>query len=561
MNIPRIIRPKGRRVGAARGPQSEDQEIEAGLCHPRQGSAGFVRFCYQHIKVEDAETKQAVPFVLFPGQRRIVEDLVAGRWLLQLKGRQLGFTTQWAAYILYRIIYARSFRVAVIFQERAYAEEFLVKLKYMYDRLPTWFQPEVTRDNTKMLEFGSTRYVRAMVGSDKAARSTTGDLVLYDEASRIPRFAASLAAAQPALEASKGQIGVLTTSAGPTGDFYTLWQETYGDHGERLDDDGVGPTGFKLCFLHWSERPGRDRAWYEEQKARLDRIGSTVVKQEYPDTPEEAFEYAAGRVYPLFTRDTCIGDISIPSTAYRYRAIDWGETKSAYVVLWIAHIPGPPGFLVSPKCPNTIREFLGYRWDEDRPGEPVKREDHCPDAVRYAVIHWSLTGLVYVYREIYRTDSLAKGWNPMLEIEEIHKASGWVLAEPELRDIWRPSRRGELYYGTVADRSWGKAIALMNANDIPCQGNRPIERRLRKGTTGTDNPLSEVQEGIRMVSAVIDGSIDIEKRIKVSREGAALRVYYESRVQRRLVPHTVGLPERQLQQMARDLLKRRRRRV
>ena len=554
----RIRRLNRKRPAAGWGPQTERQEQEVFLCHPARGVPGFTRFCERHVWIEHGATKIPARFTFFPGQARVVPDLVDGLWLLQLKGRQVGFTTLWVVYVLWRIIYSHAYRAMIIFQERQYAEDFILRLKYSLERLPAYLQPAVTTDNRRLLRFGPQREVRALVGSTKAARSVTGDLVLYDEASRVPHFADSLAAAQPAMEVAGGQIGVLTTSAGPAGDFYSLWLETYGDHGELLDEDGVGPTGFKLVFIHWSERPGRDAEWYAEQKRRLDALGPTMVKQEYPETPEEAFEYAAGRVFPLFTRDRCIGDVPIPDTALRYRAIDWGETKSAYVVLWIAHIPGPPGFLVSPRCPNTIREFLAYRWDDEKPGRPLKRDDHCPDAVRYAVVTWSLTGLVYVYREVYRTDSLAKGWNPMLEIEEIHQESGWLRAQPGDGVLWRPSRGGELYEGTVADPSWGKAIAQLRANQIPCVPAKRIKLKVRKGQSVTDTPLNEKLEGIRAVSALIDGSLEIEKRIDVTREGRALRVYYQTKAEERRVPHTTPLRQRRLAQAARDLLVQRR---
>jgi len=43
--------------------------------------------------------------------------------------------------------------------------------------------------------------------------------------------------------------------------------------------------------------------------------------------------------------------------------------------------------LVHPRCTHTIREFQSYRYDS--PNRPAKVDDHCMDAVRYAV--WGVT--------------------------------------------------------------------------------------------------------------------------------------------------------------------------
>jgi phage terminase large subunit len=49
--------------------------------------------------------------------------------------------------------------------------------------------------------------------------------------------------------------------------------------------------------------------------------------------------------------------------------------------------------LVDPRCHETIREFNQYRYPEqhaDRNADetPLKMDDHCMDALRYAVAVW-----------------------------------------------------------------------------------------------------------------------------------------------------------------------------
>jgi len=256
---------------------------------------------------------------------------------------------------------------------------------------------------------------------------------------------------------------------------------------------------------------------------------------------------------------TCDVTGGIPDGATRYRGVDWGETVSAYVVLWIAHVPGPPGLLISPECPNTIREMIAYRMDPDKPDYPLKENDHAPDVIRYVVTSMNLAGLVYVYREIYRKDSVAKGWTQPKEIEEIHTMSGWVRAPLESRRTWMPGEYGEEIEMTVCDRSWKKAIAEFNRCDIPAIGAKRIKGSKDKDAgTQFDHRDSEIVEGIRHVRALIVGTHDLEARIQITREHQAVQVLRD--VQRRPKGVRVSLADRRMADLARQLLKRKERR-
>jgi hypothetical protein len=535
-------------------------------CHPVNGAAGFERFL-GHCDVTDKETGTTHRMTPWPGQQRIIRHLVNWEWLIALKGRQVGFTTLFSLYTYWRMRWAVDFKGMCLAQELEYASDFKDRLLIAHEGLEPWLRARISINRAKRLTFEQERCyadLRVLAGKKKAGRSFTGDLAIFDEAAFIENFSDTVTAIMPALRGSRqrtqsGQILVLSTSTGPTGGFHDLWRETYGQHGELLNDQGVGPTGFRPVFIHWSERPGRDEAWYAEEKARLDRISSVAVKQEYPNTIEEAWEHAAGRVYPFFTTQTHVGRIEIPDTVLRYRAIDWGETKSAYVVLWIAFIPGPPGFLVSPDCPNTIREFLSYRLDEDPPYRPLKAHDHTCDAVRYAVTTFDLKGLVYVYREVYREDSIAKGWNIMSEIEEIHRLSGWERAEAGARRMFRPTVKAELFEQTVADRSFKKAIATLTQYELPTiPAKKPKGPKKRDTGTQYDDPHSEILEGIRQVSVLIDGTRDLEQRIEITREAFYRGVIEEERKTRRA---SADAATRRMRELAREYLNRERRRT
>lgn len=560
--------PKRSTTDSPRVTMTLEQLKESLLCSPLYGIEGFLRWCSFFVKIQDKATGREIPFDLFEGQARIAPHLVEGQWIMALKGRQLGLTWLMVAYCVWRIIYEHRYTVITVSQLRLYAEEFIWRIKWIMTRLPEWMCPQTTTDNLDKLRFesqGKEVAVFSLAGSAKAGRSFTADLLIADEGSRVDSLGETLAAISPALEVAGGQSVVLTTSAGPQGDFYDLWQLTYGKtldgtrfQGSLVDEDGVGPSGFMPIFLHWSERPGRDQVWYEARAAELNAISPIAVKQEYPETPEEAFEYATGRIYPLFTRERCVGRIEVPWDTVRFRAIDWGGGPSAHAILWCAYFLGKPGLIVSPDCPETIREMLGYRWDPDKVDKPVKRDDHCADALRYLVTtaRGGLTGLVYVYRELYIRDALSSGVTPLKLIEKVHAMSGWVVAPPELRDRWVPSTRGEKFETSIADHHDPNLIGLFTEFGIPTEPHRKF-RGAPKTDEQTAGDDQEVLSGINHLSNLIDGSCDLAKNIVLDRTGVAIAAYQgDRRLRRRGARFSVPLSRAMQYREARDALMR-----
>jgi hypothetical protein len=495
---------------------------EYALCSTQRGFEGFQRWCSRYAKVLDKANKRPVPLIFFPGQGRIAALMASGESLIALKARQLGLTWLCVAYALWRLIYTRYFSVMVLAQERGYAQDFKRRFLWMHDQLPTSMRLTPTKNNEEQVRFearGHNGELRCLAGSGKAARSVSGDLIIIDEAARCPALGDCVVAIRPALEVASGQLFVISTSDGPHGDFFDLWRATYGSFGELLDPNtGRGPTLLVPTFLGWAERAGRDDVWFQTRCAELDAVSPILRKREYPESEADAWEFAAGRIYPLFTSQRCIGDVPLYQETIRYRAIDWGQGESAQVCLWLAVFPGPSALLVSPKCPNTIRELLGYRWDPDRPDEPLKKQDHACDALRYAVTRWNLQGLVYVYRESYRVDSAIKGWDPIMEIAEVHAMSGWrqaVAGDNAKPGTWVPAEGGEIYQGTVADRSWPKMIQLYRVNGIPTIGSAVLRSHGPDGVK--DKPEKERLEGIRLVSQLIAGSKSLDHRPELVR--------------------------------------------
>lgn len=410
---------------------------------------------------------------MYDCQAQAAEQLCAGEWLWILKARQLGITWLMAAYVVWLVTFHERRTIAILNQDKEYAEDFISRIRLIYTLLPDDMHQPLGVDNKTRMEFlGTGGLVRAFAASTKSARSLTADLVVFDEAAFIEVVRAGIlraarAAAAPTLERGRGQMVALSTSAGPRGDFY-----------ETFQDASAGKSRFKAIFFPWSAHPDRDQAWYDKESAQHES-DPLYMKREYPRSPEEAFESAEGRVYPLFVRSDRfiyqLGEI-LPEWQ-RFRAIDWGGTDP-FVCLWGCIIPGDgPGLSVDPACKNTIRELLGYSYEE---GKPQDRENHACDALRYLVtsaIPDGIKGHLHIYREIYEPNSAARGFG----VDDMGRR---ILSETGSESITR----------TVADRSRPDVINMYQAMGIS-----PIDGQVKLG-----GPVgNEVEQGIVQVNTLV----------------------------------------------------------
>jgi len=457
---------------------TEDQEAEWARCCQNTPEA-FIYWCSRYGHIQDKETGRTILFAPFRCQIETIRMLVPGlpgSWPWVLKARQLGFTWLMALLAVWRVTFRKLFDVACMNQDKEYAEDFISRCLFVLQHMPEWQRPILTQESKKRLTFG-TRHcsVRAFASSKKAARSLTANLVVMDEAAFIEHFGDAKTAAEPSLEQSKGTLVVMSTSDGPSGAYYDGW---------RFNESRPADTKFKNVFFGWKERPGRDEAWYiAEQKAHAE--DPLYMKREYPATPEEAFEAAAGRVYPMFGRETHVPKVAMemPLTAHRYRCVDWGSVDP-FVCLWVMHNKDSgPKLTIDPTCEELIAEMLAYSRNE-RTGRPEDKKNHGPDALRYLVTTCRLTGHVHVYRELYIHESAAKGIS---------------VPDQALRVIQHS--RGEDYLMTVADRSRPDSIVLFCQKHVPtCAAISIQERGSRK---------DEIEQGIDRVNALVAGEVPV----------------------------------------------------
>ncbi len=277
--------------------------------------------------------------------------------------------------------------------------------------------------------------------------------------------------------------------------FFSPWAEDSGythkegkltepsEYEQGLLDNGAVMVGYEGAVRIKVTKP--QVLWWRK-KLLGDFAGDEIyAKQEYPSNPDEAFQMATGRVFPMLTKDKHSRDTSVDAlmgSGYQFfRAIDFGAVDP-FVCIWVAHLRGDPGFTIDPKaCPESWRELTDYHYDDY--GKPADVNNHTVDAIRYAIMHYSLLGHIHIYREMYIPNAASRNLSILDHAKEIMERT---TSEPVI--------------GTVADRSQPGSISLMAQQGLPVESNRVPERRSERG---------EIMDGVNQIQAMMIASLPL----------------------------------------------------
>jgi hypothetical protein len=172
-------------------------------------------------------------------------------------------TTTSAAYILWYTLFQENKTVAVLANKATAAREVLNRYQLMYENLPSWLQQGVVTWNKGdvELENGSKIFTSATTASGIRGRSV--NMLYVDEAAIIPNTVAEdfFTSVYPTISA--GETTKILLSSTPLGynHFWKFWNDAENDRND-----------FVPLFIHYSEIPGRDEKWADEQKRQLGEL-------------------------------------------------------------------------------------------------------------------------------------------------------------------------------------------------------------------------------------------------------------------------------------------------
>ena len=208
------------------------------------------------------------PFVLYECQKRKVEFITTNRKTILMEGRQQGKTVTAAACILHYSIFNADKTIAIMANKTAAAGEVLSRYQTMYENLPVWMQQGVKTWNKGDVDLENGSRVFTSATTSSGIRGKSVNWLYIDEAAIIPNNVADdfFASVYPTISAGETTKILLTSTPLGYNHFWKFWNES-----EK------GTNGFKNMFIPYTEIPGRDADWAQEQ---LDMLGEVKFNQE-----------------------------------------------------------------------------------------------------------------------------------------------------------------------------------------------------------------------------------------------------------------------------------------
>jgi hypothetical protein len=212
-------------------------------------------FIEKYIKIVNVD-KGLVPFKMYEFQKKIVQTVHDNRFTIAKLPRQSGKSTTVVSYILHYILFNPSVNVGILANKQVVARDLLAKIKTAYEYLPKWIQQGVGEWNKGSIILENGSKVVASATSSSAIRGGSYNLILLDEFAFIPPGIAEdfFSSAYPTISSGQTTKVVIVSTPKGLNMFYKLWVEAEEKRNE-----------FVPIEVHWSDIPGRDIKWKEQQ--------------------------------------------------------------------------------------------------------------------------------------------------------------------------------------------------------------------------------------------------------------------------------------------------------
>ena len=205
-------------------------------------------------------------FKLYECQKKKVDIIIDNRKVILMEGRQQGKTVTAAACILHYTIFNADKTVAIMANKTASAREVLLRYQTMYENLPIWMQQGVKTWNKGDVELENNCRVFTAATTTSGIRGKSVNWLYIDEAAIIPNNVADefFASVYPTISAGETTKILLTSTPLGYNHFWKFWNEA-----EK------GTNGFVSHFIPYTDIPGRDEAWAEQQLKLLGELKFT----------------------------------------------------------------------------------------------------------------------------------------------------------------------------------------------------------------------------------------------------------------------------------------------
>lgn len=224
-----------------------------------------------------------IHFDLYPFQENVIRRMLDNRFVIIVKGRQMGLSTLMAAYCVWFACFFRAKQILILANKGSTASNVIKKCVLFFENVPAWLVPERTNDNMQSMNFDNESVIAATTTTPDAARSEALSLLIFDEAAIVRNrlIEEVWTSARPTLSTG-GSAVILSTPKGIGNWFHSMWVKA--ESGEA-----DGNVTFFPIKLHWSLNPDHDEEWAAGEK-------KTMSPQQWAQEHECSFEKSGNTV-------------------------------------------------------------------------------------------------------------------------------------------------------------------------------------------------------------------------------------------------------------------------
>jgi len=227
-----------------------------------------VYFTESYVKIISLD-EGLIPFKLYDFQRQMMWTFHTERFTICKLPRQSGKSTTIIAYLLHFCLFNPTVSVAILANKAVVARDLLGRLQLAYEHLPKWLQQGVMTWNKGSLELENGSKILASSTSASAVRGGSYNIIFLDEFAYVPNNIAAqfLSSVYPTISSGKESKVMMVSTPNGMNMFYKIW-----------NDAENGNNTYVPIEVHWSEIPGRDKAWQEET---IKNIGKEQFQTEF----------------------------------------------------------------------------------------------------------------------------------------------------------------------------------------------------------------------------------------------------------------------------------------
>jgi len=264
-----------------------------------------IYFIEKYMKIVHID-RGLVPFKLYDFQKKLLNSYINNRFTIAKLSRQCGKSTVTIGYLMWTVLFGPMQNIAILANKAATARDILSKLQLAYEHIPLWMQQGIAQWNKGSIELENGSKVIAAATASSAARGNTYSILFLDEFAFVPKNIAEefITSVYPTISSGKTTKVIMVSTPNGMNLFYKYWT------------DAVNKRNLYVPIeAHYSDVPGRDEAWAEDQRKQLGEekfnqefgcvSGNTLITTQHGQQTIESVFNQATRIYVVYkiTRD------------------------------------------------------------------------------------------------------------------------------------------------------------------------------------------------------------------------------------------------------------------